>query len=138
MLTDNDLSMNLSLKKGKIRYYYNKVLGLYNSLLKKKYLPHFDVINSDRLDRIIDRTKYKNKRIDFLSIDVEGKDIDVLKSLDFKRYNPRSICVEIWDSKKGFKHHEVYKFLIKKKYFLSSKKNENYIFLKNTIKNKNV
>ena len=135
---DININMAVSLKKGKIRYYYNKVLGLSNSLLKKKYLPHFDVINSDRLDRIIDRTKYKNKRIDFLSIDVEGKDIDVLKSLDFKRYNPRSICVEIWDSKKGFKHHEVYKFLIKNKYFLSSKKNENYIFLKNTIKNKNV
>ena len=76
------------------------------------------------------RTRFKNRRIDFLSIDVEGKDIEVLKSLDFKRYNPRSICVEIWDSKEGFKKHKVYKFLIKKKYSLVVKKRENYIFFK--------
>ena len=53
--------MAVSLKKSKIKYYYNKLLGLSNSLLKKKYLPHFDIINSDRLDRIIDRTRFKNR-----------------------------------------------------------------------------
>jgi hypothetical protein len=127
---DININMAVSLKKGKIKYYYNKFLGLSNSLLKKKYLPYFDMINSDRLDRIIDKTKFKNKRIDFLSIDAEGKDIDVLRSLDFKRYNPRSICIEIWDSKKGYKKHKVYKFLNQKKYSLVSKKDENYIFIK--------
>jgi hypothetical protein len=127
---DININMAVSLKKGKIKYYYNKFLGLSNSLLKKKYLPYFNMINSDRLDRIIDKTKFKNKRIDFLSIDAEGKDIDVLRSLDFKRYNPRSICIEIWDSKKGYKKHKVYKFLTQKKYSLVSKKDENYIFIK--------
>jgi hypothetical protein len=127
---DINVNMAVSLKKGKIKYYFNKFLGLSNSLLKKKYLPYFGIINSDRLDRIIDRTKFKNKRIDFLNIDVEGKDIDVLRSLDFKRYNPRSICIEIWSTKKSFKKHKVYKFLIKKKYSLVFNKNENYIFLK--------
>ena len=127
-----DININnaISLKKGNIKYYYNKPLGLSNSLLKKKYLPYFDVIKTDRLDNIIDRTRFKNRRIDFLNIDIEGKDIDALQSLDFKRYNPRSICVEIWNSKKGFKSHKVYKFLIKKNYLLVAKKNENYIFLK--------
>ena len=103
---------------------------LNSSLLKKKYLPYFDLINSDRLDRIIDGTKYKNKRIDFLSIDAEGKDFDVLKSLDFHRYNPKSICVEIWNDKKELKKNNIYKFLIKKKYILVFKKKPNYIFLK--------
>ena len=127
---DINVNMAVSLKKGKIKYYFNKFVGLSNSLLKKEYLPYSDMINSDRLDRIIDRTKYKNKRIDFLSIDVEGMDIDVLRSLDFKRYNPRSICIEIWSTKKSFKKHKVYKFLIKKKYSLVFNKNKNYIFLK--------
>lgn len=127
---DINLNIAVSLKKKKIKYYYNKVLGLSNSLLKKKYLPYFDLINSDRLDRIIDGTKYKNKRIDFLSIDAEGKDFDVLKSLDFHRYNPKSICVEIWNDKKELKKNNIYKFLIKKKYILVFKKKPNYIFLK--------
>ena len=48
----------------------------------------------------------------------------------FKRYNPRSICVEIWDSEEGFKKNKVYKFLIKKKYLFVAKKRENYIFFK--------
>jgi FkbM family methyltransferase len=34
-------------------------------------------------------------RIDFLSIDVEGHDFAVLSGLDFKRFKPQLICVEI-------------------------------------------
>ena len=33
--------------------------------------------------------------IDFLSIDCEGADPDVLTSLDLDRYQPRLICMEI-------------------------------------------
>ena len=32
--------------------------------------------------------------IDFLSIDIEGNDIDILKSLDLSRYNINAVCVE--------------------------------------------
>jgi len=32
---------------------------------------------------------------DFLSIDVEGLDYDILKSIDFKRYPFKLICVEV-------------------------------------------
>ena len=39
---------------------------------------------------------YKNKRLDFLSIDAEGADYEVLKSLNFKNYKPKLICIEIW------------------------------------------
>jgi len=35
--------------------------------------------------------------IDLLSIDVEGLDLAILESLDFERYRPRLICVEIHD-----------------------------------------
>lgn len=34
------------------------------------------------------------KAPDFLSIDVESKDIDVLRSLDLARFGPRVICIE--------------------------------------------
>ena len=32
---------------------------------------------------------------DFLTIDVEGLDYDILKSIDFKRYPFKLICVEV-------------------------------------------
>ena len=34
------------------------------------------------------------EEIDFLSIDCEGRDKDVVKSLDFTKYRPRLICIE--------------------------------------------
>ena len=124
---DVNVNIAVSLKIGKVKYYYDKPLSLYNSLLKKNYLKYSNVIKSNRLDNIIQKTRFKNKEIDFLSIDVEGKDLDVLKSLNFKKYNPKSICIEIW---KGKYKNIIYNFLIKKKYRLVKIKRENFIFLK--------
>jgi hypothetical protein len=33
-------------------------------------------------------------KIDLLSLDVEGSDLDILGALDFARFGPRFICVE--------------------------------------------
>ena len=35
--------------------------------------------------------------IDLLSLDVEGMEADVLRGLDFTRYAPRFLCIEVWD-----------------------------------------
>lgn len=48
------------------------------------------------LSDIIDETRFKNRQIDLLSVDCEGHDLNVLKSLDFKRYRPKVIAVEIY------------------------------------------
>ncbi|MEO6731320.1 MAG: FkbM family methyltransferase [Ferruginibacter sp.] len=37
---------------------------------------------------------FSGKPLDFLSIDVEGLDLDILKSIDFKQNKPNVICVE--------------------------------------------
>ena len=39
----------------------------------------------------------KDKEIDFLSIDVEGTEIDVLQGLDFKKYKPKLVVLEFID-----------------------------------------
>jgi FkbM family methyltransferase len=38
---------------------------------------------------------FKDRQLDLLSIDAEGFDLTILKSLDFSRFHPRVICVEI-------------------------------------------
>tara|TARA_B100001996_G_C18499994_1_gene531153 strand:+ start:338 stop:547 length:210 start_codon:yes stop_codon:yes gene_type:complete len=57
-----------------------------------------------------------------LNIDTEGNDFEILKSLDFIKYKPKLICVELIDhfnpAKKLIKKNKIYKFLIKKKYKL--------------------
>ena len=55
------------------------------------------------LNKIIENSKYKNKEIDFLSIDVEGYEIEVLKGLDFNRYKPKLVVLEFID-------HEIKEF----------------------------
>jgi len=37
---------------------------------------------------------YSDKLLDFLTIDVEGLDLQILKSIDFGKYKPNVICVE--------------------------------------------
>ena len=70
-----------------------------NSLEKKsiKDKSNFSLkkIKTYTLDSILKRTRYKLKQIDFLNLDVEGNELNVLKSLNFKKYNPKLICVEI-------------------------------------------
>ena len=64
----------------------------------------------------------KEQEIDFLSIDVEGHDYDVLKSLNFDKYSPRVILVELLGSKiSNISEDVIYAFLKKRNYFLNAK-----------------
>ena len=54
-------------------------------------------IKSNKLTTILNNSKYKNRKIDFLNIDIEGADFEALKSLDFEIYRPKLVCVEIYD-----------------------------------------
>ena len=42
------------------------------------------------------------KNIDFLTIDVEGHEIDVLKGFDIKKYSPNLVVIEFLDLKMKF------------------------------------
>ena len=89
-------------------------------------------IKTNTLTKILDKTKFKRKEIDFLNIDTEGGDLEVLKSLDFKKYKPKLICVELIDhfspEPKKIKKHKIYKFLKDKKYKLVWSGNFSHIF----------
>ena len=54
-------------------------------------------IKSNKLTTILNNSKYKDRKIDFLNIDIEGADFEALKSLDFEIYRPKLVCVEIYD-----------------------------------------
>ena len=73
-------------------------------------------IQAFTLDEILNRDKYKNTKIDFLDIDVEGADLKVLEGLSFDKFKPELVCVEI--HKKEIKQSDIYKFLADKNYEL--------------------
>lgn len=52
------------------------------------------IVPARTLTSILDESEFRNRRIDALSIDVEGHELAVLRSLDFDRYQPRVVIIE--------------------------------------------
>ena len=52
-------------------------------------------IKTRRLSEILDEYLPRGQQIDFLNIDVEGFDLEVLKSNDWQKYRPEVVLVEI-------------------------------------------
>ena len=134
-LRPDDLNYNLAIsnKGGQGEFYYQKKLSklstLKKAIAKGVFQENFKTkkITTSRLTDLIDKTKFKNKKIDFLNVDAEGSDLDVLKSLNFDIYRPKIICVEIitnpslapgyqFSTVTKLEDSEIYKFLIKLNY----------------------
>ena len=84
---------------------------------------------SKKLTTILNNSRFCNRKIDFLNIDLEGADMSALQSLDFEIYRPKIICVEITD--KILENSDIFKFLKKLNYKKkwSSKAKINHIFV---------
>ena len=121
-LRARDLNLNLAIskKEGMVDMYFQKKLSQLSTIKKQHANKSFQgnikkkQIESKTLDNVLDRSKFRDKKIDFLDIDVEGADIDVLESLDFNRYSPELICVEVIE--KNNDESQIFKFLKKRGY----------------------
>ena len=137
---DDNLNVAISNKSKKIKFYYRKKINMLNTInvkfAKSSFLKGFKTgsINSETLNAILEKSKIKNKKIDFLNLDVEGNEIEALESLNFKRYKPRLICVEIHNNTSGrktknnLKTNETYKLLNKRGYKNIWSNRYSYIF----------
>ena len=120
----NDLNYEcaVSNKNEFVKLFYQKELSqlsttesdqaknVFQGNIKKKEIEAFT------LDEILERGKYKNSKIDFLDIDVEGADLKVLEGLSFDKFKPELVCVEIHS--KEIKKSDIYNFLVDKNYKL--------------------
>ena len=78
-------------------------------------------LKSQTLNYIIENSPFNNKEIDLLSIDTEGTDFDVLKSLDLKKYCPKVIVIESHrDRIEDIINSDIYLYLKKNNYYLRS------------------
>ena len=140
---DVNICTALSNKKGKANLYYLGDFSVHNTIYKNNLnllKGHFSINKKDikikktkteRLDNIL--KKYRFFKIDFMSVDIEGEEIKVLRSLDLKKFNIRYICIEIFDhNKKSIENNlKVIRHLRKNGYMLKDKTPINYIFKKN-------
>lgn len=101
----------------------------YANIIKKKHNNLFIIkkIKTYTFEKILKKYKIKIDKIDFLKIDIEGKDYEVLKNINLKKYNPILICVETFDLDKKNKKN-IYKYLKKRNYELVYKSAINSFF----------
>lgn len=80
------------------------------------------------LDEVLDKYLPQNQKIDFLSIDVEGLDMAVLRSNNWEKYRPEIILAEDIIEITNLSVSEVYTFLTGQGYSLKAKTERTLIF----------
>jgi len=121
-LRPDDFNLNLAVsdKEGEIDMFFQKKLSQLSTIKEKNAKNAFqgNILNkkilSKRLTSILDESKYKDQKIDFLNIDVEGADFEVLQSLNLNKYSPELICIEVIE--KDLENSDVFNFLYKNRY----------------------
>ena len=84
--------------------------------------PKIKKFKTKRLETILDKYLPKDTKIDFFSIDIEGYDLEALKSNNWKKYSPKYILIEMFGSPfKSKENKEKNKFLGQQGYELIAK-----------------
>ncbi len=116
---DHKFSPINSLNKNFVQNLSKKIL---NRELKKKK------INKYTFSDLIKTNKITINNIDFLNIDVESHDFEVLEGMDLKKYKPKLICTELYNDKLELDEKKFKDFLIKYNYALIKKIGPNGLF----------
>jgi len=133
---DVNINSAISDSENEISFYYQKKLSQLSTIKKNISTERMQgkikekKIKSFTLNSVLKNSKFKDKQIDFLNIDIEGAAFEALRSLDFKTYNPKIICIEIME--KNIFNSKTFNFLknLNYKKVWSSKSEFNHIFSK--------
>ena len=102
-------------------------------------------IKTITLNNVLDESIYNSSNIDFLSIDVEGSELSVLKNFNFHKFKPKVIVVEYLDlslnkleiknlSIQNAMNSEIYKLIISKNYTLANMIHSDLVFIYNDFR----
>ena len=139
MSRPNDINIlaAVSDKKRLVKVHKTQSYGVGSKIIDNtKIKSNLNVLETKTLNEVIEKTVYKNRKIDLLNIDTEGEDFNVLKSLNMKKYNPSIIIIESHlKSINEILKSKIYIFLVKKNYQLRS---WNFFSLIFTLKNSKI
>ena len=138
---DINLEIAISNNESVLKYYmysssfYNTFCKETAEMLKNKNytkLVETREIKSQKLSDVLDKLRIDT--IDFMTIDVEGLDLNVLKSNNWKKYNPNVIITELWSTDlDNLKNNGVYIFLINNGYRYFCNTPTNIFYVKNSF-----
>jgi FkbM family methyltransferase len=142
-LSDTNLNIGIADKEGVLDFYVMSATTLntfshneaknaesdkvkINKIIQVPVLPINNILNEHFIE----------KPLDFLSMDVEGLDLLILQTFDFKRFRPKVICVEtvtFSQERKGEKITGIENLLVEQGYFVYADTNINTIFVDRSI-----
>jgi len=140
---DINICAAISSKKGSKNLFFDHELSTLNTInknhtifLKKAFgKTNFKKrkIKTNTLNNILKENNVK--KIDFMNIDIEGNELEVLKALNFKKLDIKIICIEIvnydfYSINIKINKKKIFNILKKNDYHLKFKTFVNYIFIK--------
>ena len=146
---DENINIAISDKEGEKDLYFFHNRSSINSLseIRKKEAKEIRKIQTKTLNSIFENSKFKNEQINLLSIDVEGHEIEVLKSFNLEKYAPEMLVIEFLERDiinnsefhnqniSAILNSEVYKHMIKNNYHFVNWLHIDLIFIHNSIRN---
>lgn len=135
---DINLELAINNEETEIEYYNfrEKALNTFSKTLAKQYtdanwkLESVLKLNTTPLYKVLDNFFPVPQNIDFMSIDVEGFEFNVLSSNNWEKYKPKIILIELLNCTiDQYPHTEIAKFLTPKGYSVFAK-TFNTFFLK--------
>jgi FkbM family methyltransferase len=139
-------------KSGDVDLYFYHDRSAINTLSKEMFESRgksstaIKKVKSETLNFIIEHSPFNNNKIDLLTIDVEGYEMNVLKGFDIKKYKPDIIILEFIDSslkKQEFYNHniqniinsEIYKYMSLNNYLFVNWIGSDLVFVSQKIRN---
>ena len=148
---DFNVTAAVSDKEGEtdLYFYHNKsalnTISKQNADFQKADISSIKKIKTQSINRILENSPYKDQKIDFLSVDVEGSELDIFKNFDFNKYSPKVIAVEFLDlslKKLEIKNlninnmikSKIFELIQSKGYTLANVLHSDLIFIKNSFR----
>jgi FkbM family methyltransferase len=137
---DINIECGIGEKEGSLEYFMFNEPAL-NGFSKKlsevrnEQTSNYHVIATKNVDvrplaKVLDQYLPKGQKIDFLNVDVEGLDFEVLRSNDWEKYRPRIVLVEVSGSSlETIMQDEIFQLMKTKGYSIYAK-SANTVFFK--------
>ena len=130
---DTNINTAVSDKSGNVNlFYYHdgspiNTINSQNADYQKNKFKKIKLIKSETLNKILANINF-NKKVDYLNIDVEGHELNVLKGFNILKYRPSIISIEYLDYEmkqlelknnnlENIINSNIYKYLIQNEYF---------------------
>jgi len=144
---DENICAAISEEEGEKELFFFHNRSAINSLDKgrKNSANEIKKIKTFTLNSIIEKTKFRDKKINLLLIDVEGHELEVIKSINLKKYAPEMIIIESLDndlSKLEFTNQSInsvldsaiYKYMINNNYHFVNWLHSDLVFVHTSVR----